>query len=155
MPLRLLVILLAFFSLSSLAFAGDPSADRAAILKLHALDREGHLKGDAALLASQLGPKIDEVIGGHIKTMTRDEARAQFDQYLKTVKFTMWDDAADPVIKISPDGQMAWMIVETKAEVAPLGSPDDKRSFSSSSLQTFEKETDGWHLTAIAATAGK
>ncbi len=150
----MLVVLLAF---STLALAADSAADadKAAILKLHAMDREGHLKGDAELIAAQLAPKVDEVVGGHIKSMTRAEAKQQFEQYLKTVKFTEWEDAADPVIKISSDGQMAWMIVETKAEVAPLENLEEKHTFSNSSIQTFEKGTDGWHMTSIAATAGK
>jgi|SRR5581483_11518317 len=156
MKLCILVVLLAF---SSLAFTSDAptdaGGDKAAILKLHAMDRDGHLKGDAELIAAQLAPKLDEVVGGHIKTMTREEAKQQFEQYLKTVKFTQWEDAADPIIKISSDGQMAWMIVEIKAEVEPLDHPDEKHAFSNSSIQTFEKDAEGWHMTAIAATAGK
>jgi len=156
MKLHILVVLLAF---STLALAADPtadlSADKAAILKLHAMDREGHLKGDAELIAAQLAPKLDEVVGGHIKTMTRDEAKQEFGQHLNTVKFTQWEDAEPPIIKISPDGQIAWMIVEIKAEVAPVDHPENKQDFLASSIQTFEKGADGWHMTAIAATAGK
>jgi hypothetical protein len=152
MKSRILVVLLVF---STLSIAADTSGDRAALLKLHAMDREGHLKGDADLISAQLAPKFDEVVGGHIKNMTREEAKQQFLQYLKSVKFTMWDDAGEPQVVISSDGKIAWMIVETKAKVAPIDKPDDKRDFSSSSIQTFEKDADGWHMTAIAATAGK
>jgi len=152
MRIRLLVVLLA---LSTLAVAADPAADKAALLKLHAEDRQGHLKGDADLIAAQLAPTIEEVVGGHIKSMSREEAKQQFAQYLKTVKFTAWDDAAEPQLNISSDGKMAWMIVETKAEVEPIDHPEDKHAFSNSSIQTFEKGPDGWHMTAIAATAGK
>ena len=156
--MMILIVLLVFSTVAVAADDGSPDlgAEKAAILKLHMLDREGHLRGDAELIAAPLAPKLDEIVGGHIKTMTRDEAKQQFEQYLKTVKFTKWEDAVDPVIKISPDGQMAWMIVETKAEVAPLDHPDEKHDFSNSSIQTFEKGQDGsWHMTAIAATAGK
>lgn len=157
MKLPILIVLLAF---STIALAADSvpdlAADKSAILKLHVLDREGHLRGDADLIAAPLAPKLDEIVGGHIKSITREEAKQQFEQYLKTVKFTQWEDAASPVIKISSDGEMAWMIVEIKAEVAPLDHPDDKQAFSNSSIQTFEKGQDGsWRMTAIAATAGK
>lgn len=159
--MRFRMMLIALLALATLAVAADDgapdlAADKAAILKLHMLDREGHLRSDAELIAAPLAPKLDEIVDGHIRTMTRDEAKQQFEQYLKAVKFTKWEDAADPVLKISSDGQMAWMIVETKAEVASLDHPDEKHDFSNSSIQTFEKGQDGsWHMTAIAATAGK
>jgi hypothetical protein len=153
MRIRLLLALLVF---STLAFAAGPDDnDRAALLKLHAEDRDGHLKGDAELLIAPLAATFTEVAGGHAHTMSRDDAKQRFAQYLKTVKFTMWDDAADPQITISSDGKLAWMIVQTKAEVAAIDHPEDKRDFADSAIETFEKGPDGWHMTAIAATAGK
>lgn len=152
MRIRLLVVLLA---LSTLAFAADPAADRDALLRLHSQDRMGHLNSDADLITAGLAASVQEVVGGHVRSMTRDQARQQFSQYLKTVKYTAWDDASDPVIKISPDGQMAWMIVETKVEVAPLDHPDQKRDFMNSAIETYEKGPNGWQMTAIAATIGK
>ncbi|MGZ4789594.1 MAG: hypothetical protein ACXVZX_13840 [Terriglobales bacterium] len=152
MRVRFLVVILA---LSSIAFAVDPAADRAALLKSHADDREGHLKGDANLITAQFAPTLEEVAGGRVHEMSRDAARQQIGEYLKTVKYTAWDDAAEPVIKISPDGQMAWMLVQTKVEVAPIDQPDAKRSFMNSAIQTYEKGPKGWQMTAIAATIGK
>jgi hypothetical protein len=149
---RLVFLLLLF---SSLAFAAGPADDKAALLKLHAEDREGHLKGDADLLVAPLAATFTEVVGGHAQTMSREDAKQRFAQYLKTVKFTMWDDAADPQITISSDGKLAWMIVQTKAEVAAIDHPEDKRDFADSAIETFEKGPNGWQMTAIAATAGK
>jgi hypothetical protein len=148
-------ILVAILTLCTLAVAADTSADRAALLKLHAQDRDGHLKSDADLIVAPLAPTVTEVGGGHISKMNREEAKAKFAEYLKTVKYTAWDDASEPVIKISPDGQMAWMFVEIKVEVAPISNPVDKRNFMNSAIQTYEKGPDGWHMTGIAATVGK
>jgi len=151
MRLRLLAVLL---FLSSLAMAAPPTGDRAALLKLHAQDRDGHLKGDAEQLTAPLAPMFTEVVGGHATVMSRDDAKQHFAEYLKSVKFTHWDDAADPVIRISPDGKMAYMIVQTKAEVAAIDHPETKRAFLNSAIQTFEKGPTGWQMTAIAATVG-
>jgi hypothetical protein len=152
MRIYLLVVLC---TLSTLAFAAGPKADRDALLKLHAADREGHLKGDADLLVSPLAATVTEVAGGHIENMNRDTAKEKFAEYLKTVKYTAWDDAAEPIIKISSDGKMAWMFVQIKVEVAPASNLVDKRNFMNSAIQTYEKGPDGWHMTAIAATVGK
>jgi|tagenome__1003787_1003787.scaffolds.fasta_scaffold20494845_1 hypothetical protein len=148
-------LLIALLALSTVAFAADPSVDRDALLKLHAADRDGHLKGDADLLVSPLAPTITEVAAGHIESMNRDAAKQKFAEYFKTVKYTAWDDAADPIIKISSDGKMAWMFVQVKVEVAPANNLVDKRNFMNSAIQTYEKGPDGWHMTAIAATVGK
>ena len=152
MRLRLAIVLLAF---STLAVAADPGADRAALLKSHTEDRDGHLKGDASLITAHFASSFEEVVGGRVHEMSRDAARQQIGEYLKTVKYTAWDDATDPIIKISPDGQMAWMLVQTKVEVAPADQPDAKRSFMNSAIQTYEKGPNGWEMTAIAATIGK
>ena len=146
-------LLLAVLIVSTVALAAD--SDRDALLKIHAQDREGHLKSDAALITSFLAPTVTEISGGHISQQNRDEAKTKFDTYLKTVKYTAWDDASAPVIKISSDGKMAWMLVELKVEVAPADNPADKRNFFNSAIQTFEKGPDGWQMTAIAATYGK
>jgi len=140
---------------STLALAADPAAERVALLKLHAQDRDGHLKGDADLITAPLAPTITEVAGGHVSTMKRDDAKAKFAEYLKTVKYTAWDDASEPVIKISSDGKMAWMVVEIKVEVAPVSNLVDKRNFMNSAIQTYEKGPDGWQMTSIAATMGR
>jgi hypothetical protein len=142
-------------ALSTLGLAADPTSDREALLKLHAVDRDGHLKGDADLLVSPLAPTVTEVAGGHIENMNRDTAKQKFADYFKTVKYTAWDDASEPIIKISSDGKMAWMFVQIKVEVAPANNPVDKRNFMNSAIQTYEKGTDGWHMTAIAATVGR
>ena len=152
MRVRLLLVLLA---LATLAFAADPAADKAALMKLHTQDRDAHLKGDADLIVAPLAPVVTEVSSGHVSSMKREDAKAKFGEYLKTVKYTAWDDASEPVITISSDGKLAWMIVEIKVEVAPVGNPVDKRNFMNSAIETFEKGPDGWHMTAIAATVGK
>jgi len=152
MRLRLFAILLA---LTSIAFAADPAVDRAALLKLHAQDRDGHLKGDVDLITGQFAATFEEVVGGRVREMSLNAARQQIGDYLKSVKYTAWDDAAEPIIKVSPDGQMAWMLVQTKVEVAPINQPDAKRSFLNSAIQTYEKGPNGWQMTAIAATVGK
>lgn len=149
---RLLIFLLAF---STLALAADQSADRDALLKLHAQDRDGHLKGYADLIVAPLAPTVLEIVGGHVRSVNREDARRNFADQLKGVKFTAWDDLAEPIIKISSDGQIAWMIVQTKVEEAPADHPDDKRSFVSSAIQTFEKAPNGWQMTAIAVTMGR
>jgi hypothetical protein len=149
-------LLLALLVVSTFAFAAGPADnDRAALLKLHAADRDGHLKGDADLLTAPLAANFIEVVGGHAQQMSREDAKQKFLQYLKTVKFTMWDDAADPQITISSDGKLAFMIVQIKAEVAAIDNPESKRDFSDSAIETFEKGSNGWQMTAIAATAGK
>ena len=152
MRIRLLALCLVF---STLAFAASPIADRDALLKLHTLDRDGHLKGDADLITAPLGPTITEVAGGHVNTINRDSAKQKFADYLRTVKYTAWDDTKEPVIKISSDGKMAWMLVEIKVEVAPVDKPEGKQTFMNSAIQTYEKGPNGWQMTSIAATVGR
>jgi hypothetical protein len=152
MRIRVLVVLLAF---SSLALAADPAADRAALLKIHIQEREGHLKGDAALIAVALAPTLKELHGGRVDSIDRSKAIQDFSEYFKRVKYSSWDDVTEPEITISPDGQLAWVISQIKYEVAPADHPEQKQSYFNSSIETFEKGPSGWQMTAIAASAGR
>lgn len=153
MRYALIVLLLLF---SAAAFAADSAADRAALLKIHTQEREGHLKGDAAMISAALAPSVLEVRGGHVETMDRSKAQSDFADYFKKVKYLSWDDVSEPVVKISPDGQIAWIISQVKYEVAAVEHPDQKQAFFNSSIETFERGPGGvWEMTAIAASAGR
>ncbi len=131
----------------------DVEKEKAEILRLHDLDRAAHLKGDAADLVSRLAPELISVAEGKIIRQTRDENRKLFEEYFRGSKHTAWDDLEPPVIRISPDGQMAWAIyrVHSRYEQTRDGKKE-VTEFVAAWMSAYEKRNGKWEMTAVAST---
>ena len=68
--------------------------------------------------------------------------------------FQAWDDIAPPRIRISPDGQMAYVIVEKRVHLTSRDSNGatvaERARFAWMSV--YEKQEGRWRLSAIAST---
>lgn len=110
---------LALLFVASTAFASaQPSADlekeTAELLRLHKSDREAHFKTDVdALLQNSPGEMIS-VSRGKISRSSQADARKMFTGYFRDAKYYEWDDVEEPIIRISNDASMAWMITRTR-----------------------------------------
>jgi hypothetical protein len=127
--------------------------DAQSLLALHARDRQAHLKGDANLLAAGMADQVINVEYGKVEIVTREGMRQQFAQYFGRVKYSSWEDTAPPKVYVSPDGQMAWMVIEIKARLSDRSGPRAgvERGFISSWIATFEKQQGEWRGVAISS----
>ena len=127
--------------------------DTQSLLAIHARDRQAHLKGDANLLVASVADHLINVEYGKVEIVTREQMRQQFTQRFERVKYSSWEDTAPPKIYASPDGQMAWMVIEIKARLGDRSGPNAgvERSFVSSWIATFEKQRGEWRGVAISS----
>jgi hypothetical protein len=131
----------------------DPAADRAALLRLHQEQRTAHVERKAELLTGSFADTFYSVSRGRVTTPSRDASTARFQSYFDGASFRVWDDVAAPVIRISPDGQMAYVIVQKRVGLAPKDStsapaPDTIYAW----VAIYEKHQGQWRLTALAST---
>ena len=132
----------------------DGEADRAELLRLHALQRTAHLEKRAELLVAPHADSVFSISRGVVSVDRPAESRAMFQSYFDRVTFRAWDDAAPPVVRVSPDGQMAYVIVQKRVHLtAPdsTGAPRSQRTWFAW-LEVYEKRGGRWALTAIAST---
>lgn len=148
-----LLALLATAPLGCGAPPPDLAAERAALLQLHAEQRRAHLEHDAGLLTASFADTFYSLGRGRVTTPSRAESTRRFQAYFDQSAFTAWDDTAPPVIRISPDGRMAYVIVQKRvtltARGAVAGPPEDVQY---AWLATYEKRDGRWQLTALAST---
>ena len=133
----------------------DEAADRAALLRLHAEQRTAHLERRAALIVAGQADTLLSVANGRVSTGTRERARTSFQSYFDASTFQAWDDVAPPRIRISPDGRMAWVIVEKRVHVtsaAPSGGAPVVERVRYAWLSVYEKQGGEWRMTVIAST---
>jgi ketosteroid isomerase-like protein len=132
----------------------DLASERAALLAQHESARLAHFDRDVEKLMSGIAPELLYVRDGKITRRTKEQGRAQFTEYFRSAEFSMWDDLEPPVVQVSPDGKIAWMLCRVKVKYVRT-SPDGTKTpteFVCAWLATYEKQGNRWLMTANAST---
>ncbi len=88
------------------------SAETSKIMALHQAQRDYHFGKDSVAFAHQLSDHFISVNRGKISQPSRQETIARYHGYFSAVEFVKWDDVAEPIIRFSDDGSMAYTIVD-------------------------------------------
>lgn len=132
----------------------DLEADRAALLQLHALAQTAHLEKRADLLVASFADSLLSVSQGAVTIRTPAQNRARFQAYFDRSTFLEWADLAPPVIRISPDGNMAYVIVQKRVRLSAADSSGQQRLEHTifAWLEAYEKRDGRWTLMAVVST---
>ena len=133
---------------------GAESTARAELLALHQADRRAHFNRDVDAILATIGTDFTYVRDGKINAMSRDDVRKQFTEYFHGAEFSAWDDLDPPIIHISPDGHMGWMIVRVRVAYTKTAA-DGKKSQDESVIawmSVYEQHDGKWLDVANAST---
>jgi ketosteroid isomerase-like protein len=139
---------------SSTANAGARVADSLALLRLHERAREAHLARRADWLVAGQADSLISVSRGGVSVSPRERVRANFQPYLDASTFQAWDDIVPPRIRISADGQMAYVVVVKRVHLTSRdssGATETERT-RFAWMSVYEKQGGEWRMTAIAST---
>ena len=130
------------------------AADRAALLRLHEQARRAHFEDRADLLVASHADSVFSLSRGEVSVSRPADARTMFQEYFDQVTFQMWDDVVPPRIRISPDGQMAYVVVEKRVHLTAPGrnGATQAERVRYAWLSVYEKVGGQWRLSAIAST---
>jgi hypothetical protein len=146
--------LLLLLGLAACASRADVAADRTELLRLHELARTAHLEKRTDLLVASFGDSLLSIAHGEVTLRSRADNQRRFQSYLDRVTFQEWDDLAPPHIRVSPDGQMAYVVVQKSVRLtAPdsAGVPEAEHTVFAW-VEIYEKRNGRWTLTAVAST---
>src|SRR5689334_3523978 len=149
-----LVVLTVLAVLAACVQHTDVSADRAELLRLHEQARTAHLDKRPDLMVASFADTLLDISGGLVSPRTRAQNRARFQRYFERVSFQQWDDIAPPRIRISPDGQMAYVVVQKSVRLttqAGAGAPEAEHTVFAW-VEIYEKRAGRWTLMAVAST---
>jgi hypothetical protein len=132
----------------------DVSADRAELLRLHELARTAHLDKRPDLLVASFADSLLDISGGVVSLRSREQNRARFQRYFDRVAFQQWDDIAPPRIRISPDGRMAYVVVQKSVRLTSTDSTGRSQAEHTifAWVEIYEKLGGKWTLMAVAST---
>ena len=126
----------------------------AELMRLHKSDREAHFRTDVELLQRSAPEEFITVSDGKIHRVTKSDERKHFADYFKGAKYDEWDDVEEPIIRISKDGSMAWMITRIKVRRTQKNEAGAEREqkFIYAGIMTYEKRDGKWTRVANVST---
>ena len=132
----------------------DVERETAALNAVRELHRKAHFNADAELLVSTWADDFHLIDAGAVTKPPKRESIAGFQDYLSSSSFLAWDDIDPPIVRMSGDGKMAYVIVTKRVMLRPRAAADTTRTEESvfAWLETWEKEEGAWKLKALATT---
>ncbi len=123
-----------------------PRSDEQRLLELHQAGLTAHMKGDVdGLLAGQADDFI-LVNRGEISSPSREQRREFFGPYLASTNFEFYRDTVAPVVKISRDGSLGWVIAKVAARgtSATADATSVGIEFEAAWIELYERRGDEW-----------
>ena len=132
----------------------DLEKQKAELLQIHRTDREAHFKTDVELLQQSAPEEFIAVSEGRIDRIKKADEKKHFSEYFAGAKYYEWDDLEQPIIRISDDGSMAWMITRIKVRRTQKNAEgkEAERKFVYAGIMTYEKRDKKWIRIANVST---
>jgi len=112
-----------------------------------------HFEHDVNFLLAHVAPQLLDVRDGQVKRMS--DVRAKFVEYFKSAQFLVWDDVESPIVRVSEDGNMGWMIVRVRiayTETDTSGKTIHQNTVGAW-MSSYEKQNTAWIMTAVTSTS--
>lgn len=129
--------------------APDLAAERQALLDLHRDGIRAHLERDAPSIARDHGDDFVSAFRGKLDRTNRAEALAFFTGYFKGATYPQYEDLEPPVIRVSDDASMAWILSRTRVRRV-VG--DKEGTFVYAGMMAYEKRDGRWIRVGNAST---
>ncbi len=100
----------------------DRAAEIAALREVHATDRRAHIETSVNLILRHADDTFIAVSGGEVEHMTLAQVAGGFVESFRGATYFEGDDLEPPIIRVSDDASMAWIIVRVRARKTQ---PDD------------------------------
>jgi len=124
------------------------------LLRMHYRDRFAHFNRDASIIFSQFADEYFSVGNGRINVPDRVAGQKRLQAYFDASTFLEWDDLTPPVIRVSDDGSMAYILVHKK--VRRLAKDKDGREQEEIEIfawtTTLKKLASKWKVTSVTST---
>jgi Domain of unknown function (DUF4440) len=141
-----IAVLVSVMSLSCGPVFSSRADDRARLLELHAEAMEAHRAGDIEVLLRAESEDYVVASRGKISRPTLEDRRAGLGPYLRETRFTEYVDVVPPVVAVSQDGTLGWVVVQVRARGEQVGAGGAKEpfEFESAWIELYEKRGDEW-----------
>ncbi|HUP45451.1 MAG TPA: nuclear transport factor 2 family protein, partial [Thermoanaerobaculia bacterium] len=127
----------------------DLAAEREALLEMHRGEIRAHVELDAESIAAGHGEDFASASRGKIDRVTRAQALAFFTGYFEGASYPQYDDIEPPIVRVSGDGSMGWILSRTRVRRVKGGK---EITFVYAGMMAYEKRNGRWIRVANAST---
>ena len=146
-----IVICILFFSCNNNA---SHINDEKAIRDLLQQERKAHFEKDTDLFISEFADSMISVNKGIVTRSSTSENKSRIGKYFGSVEFIKWDDVAEPIIRFSNDGSMAYAVVQ-KLVILSYADSLGKKSIDTTDfawVSIYRRQNDQWKVECNAST---
>lgn len=142
------VRVLGLVALATLGAVPSPAASDGEQLKaLHEKVLRAHRESDVDLLLEDEAEDYVVASRGEVSGPTLAERRARLGPYLEHTRFEEYRDVAEPVVAVSSDGTLGWVIaqVHARGERTRTDGGTEPVEFVSAWIELYEKRGGRWY----------
>lgn len=134
----------------------DLTSEQRALLAVHEAFKAAHLRSDPDAVLQRLSADYVRVARGEVSHPSSRDLAAEMRAYLGSVRFSEYRDLQPPIVKVSADGTLGWIVVRLRARgvrALPDGGtrPVD---FVCAWVALYEKRGGEWVAVGDASTFG-
>lgn len=136
-------------SLSACSRPSDGEGEsRAQLLAMHEQVLEAHRTGDVEQWMAVEGDDYISANGGTITFPTTGERRGMREPYLLSTSFEVYRDLQDPIVEVSPDGQLGWVIAQVEMRGTQASSDSSTHPIEAvwAWIELYRKVDGAWKL---------
>ena len=87
--------------------------------------------------------------GGTVRFPAAQARRTQRTAYLASTTFSTYADLRPPIVRVSEDGSLGWVIAEVEIVGESRGEDGEPRAFQDvwAWIELYERTEDGWRMT--------
>ena len=141
-------------TLSSLKAPINLLSEGQKLLRMHRMIMDDHLYETTTNMKEFQGDSVIIVSEGEIFKMMGRESIASLNQMFANRDYTIYDDLIRPIIKVSPDKKLGWVIAKLHAEgfrKDSNGVRGESLKFTCSWIELYEKPQDEWKFIGIVS----
>ena len=120
--------------------------EKAKLLQLHERALRAHLENDAQAFLAAYASQWYDVRNTGIRLRTKEEALPPIEHYFQRTHFSQITEMVAPIIHLSTDASMAWVIGEMRVSATQEVSEEKERDFSfrCAWVSIYEKHEGQW-----------
>jgi hypothetical protein len=130
----------------ALAILAAAPTDADQLKALHAKVMRAHLESNIDILMEDEAPEYVVANRGRISTPTLDQRKNGLGPYLRSTAFSEYRDMVEPIVKVSADGTLGWVVVQVHARGVQTTDAARKEpvEFQSAWIELYEKRKGRW-----------
>lgn len=138
------IVLNCFAHLSPAPLAGT---DELTLRALHEKAMRAHRQSNADLLLEDDAENYVLVNRGEVSRPTLAQRRARLSSYLQSTTFEEYRDVTEPIVTVSKDGTLGWVVVQIHARGVQRTMPgkEEPLDFTSAWIELYEKRGGRWY----------